>query len=225
MAATDYTFDWTYLFTGEALDAALGGLAFTAGLSVVSLLAGSVVGLLCALVRANNVPVLGQLAYAYTEFFRTTPGLVQLIWIFYALPILLGVELPVISAGVLALTLNSGAVLGEVFRAGITSVGPGQLEAAAVLRFTRLQTIRHVILPQAFRHVLPALATTLILLIKESSLLSVIAVPEITYRAQSIVNATFRPLEVYTLLAVMYFVVTYPLSMLSGRLERKLAMV
>jgi polar amino acid transport system permease protein len=134
---------------------------------------------------------------------------------------LVGISLTPIWSGVLALSLNAGAFLAETFRSGLESISSGQRDAASVLGLSRRQTFVRIILPQAFRRVLPATANVFIGLIKDSSLLSVIAVPELTYQIQSQVQTTFRPLELYTVLAVTYFLLTYPLSLMSTWLERR----
>jgi polar amino acid transport system permease protein len=162
-----------------------------------------------------------QIAYVYIDFFRTTPALVQLIWIFYVLPIILGLNLSPFTSGVIALSLNAGAFLAEVFRSGLQSISQGQHDAAYVLGLRRDQTWLRIIFPQAFRRVLPATGNVLIGLLKDSSLLSVVAVPELTYQMQTHVAVTFRPLELYTGLAIMYFVLTYPMSLAVSALERR----
>jgi polar amino acid transport system permease protein len=164
---------------------------------------------------------LTQIAYVYTDFFRTTPALVQLIWVFYVLPLLLHIALSPVTSGVIALSLNASAFFAEVFRGGIQSIPQGQWDAAAVLGYRKRSTIFRVILPQGLRRALPATANIFISLLKDSSLLSVIAVPELTYQAQTQAAQAFRPLELYTALAVAYFALTYPLSLASTWLERR----
>jgi ABC-type amino acid transport system permease subunit len=169
----------------------------------------------------SKKPPFSWLAYVYTDFFRTTPPLVQLIWIFYVMPIVLHVSLSPVTSGVVALSLNAGAFLSEIFRAGLQSIERGQRDASMVLGLSSIQTFRHVVFPQAIRRVLPAAGNVFISLIKDSSLLSVIAVPELTYQSQIFVTNTFRPLELYTALAVLYFCLTYPLSLATSALERR----
>lgn len=216
-----YQWDWNVVFTGGRLLLILRGVEITIAISLVSLVIGVVIGLLTALVRMSRVRVLSPLLYVYVDFFRTTPALVQLIWIFYVLPILLGVSLSAFVAGSIALSLNAGAFLSEVFRAGLVSISKGQQDAAHVLGLSRFATLRYVIVPQALRRVLPPMGNIFIGLIKDSSLLSVIAVAELTYQVQTSVSQTFRPLELYTALAIVYFLITYPLSLLTSALERR----
>lgn len=216
-----YSWDWGVVTDGATLHGVLIGAKYTLIVSALSLLFGSVIGLVAATIRLWRVPVLNQLTYVYVDFFRTTPALVQLIWIFYVLPILMGVSLSAVDSGVIALSLNAGAFLSEIFRGGLVSIEQGQHDAAFVLGLSRLRAMWHVIVPQALRRVLPAVANVFISLLKDSALLSVIAVSELTYQAQADVARTFRPLEFYTLLAVAYFVLTYPISLLTTALERR----
>ena len=216
-----YEFDWSVVFSRDMVTVVLIGLRYTILVSLLSLLFGNLVGLVTAILRVSRKPPFAQIAYIYTDFFRTTPALVQLIWIFYVLPIILGVEFSPITSGVIALSLNAGAFLAEVFRGGLESINTGQRDAASVLGLSKVQAFLYVLLPQAFRRVLPATGNVLIGLIKRLSLLTIIAVPELTYQFQTDVARTFRPLELYTALAFMYFVVTYPLSLASSELERR----
>jgi His/Glu/Gln/Arg/opine family amino acid ABC transporter permease subunit len=216
-----YQFDWSVVFSRDMITVVLIGLRYTLYVSVLSLIFGNLVGLLAALMRISRKPPFAQIAYVYIDFFRTTPALVQLIWIFYVLPIIVGVSFSPITSGVIALSLNAGAFLAEVFRGGIESIAKGQSDASSVLGLSRWQAFLHVLLPQALRRVLPATGNVLIGLIKDSSLLTVIAVPELTYQFQNDVARTFRPLELYTALAFMYFVITYPLSLAASGLERR----
>ncbi len=216
-----YAFDWSVVTSPATVTVLLAGLKYALIVSALSLLFGNVIGLLTAVARMSRRPPFVQIAYIYTDFFRTTPALVQLIWVFYAMPVVLGISLSPLWSGVVALSLNAGAFLAETFRSGLQSISVGQRDAATVLGLSRLQTFFRIILPQAFRRVLPATANVFIGLIKDSSLLSVIAVPELTYEIQSQVQVTFRPLELYSVLAVAYFVLTYPLSLLTTWLERR----
>jgi His/Glu/Gln/Arg/opine family amino acid ABC transporter permease subunit len=221
----NYHFDWSVVFSRDMVTVVLIGMRYTLIVSVLSLAFGNLAGLVAAVMRISHKPPFSQIAYIYIDFFRTTPALVQLIWIFYVLPIIVGVEFSPITSGVIALSLNAGAFLAEVFRSGIESIAKGQTDAASVLGLSRRQTFTHIVLPQAFRRVLPATGNVLIGLIKDSSLLSIIAVPELTYQFQTDVARTFRPLELYTALAVMYFAVTYPLSLAATALERRYRVV
>jgi polar amino acid transport system permease protein len=220
-AAPSYSWHWNVLFTHDAAHVLVVGLKFTLLVGALSLVFGSLVGLVVALLRLWRKPVISQLAYIYTDFFRTTPFLVQLIWIFYVLPILVNVSFSPVVSGVMALSLNAGAFMSEIFRSGFLSIPQGQHDAAFVLGLSPVRKFVHVLFPQAMRRVVPPIGNMFISLIKDSSLLTVIAVPELTYESQVLVTNTFRPLEIYTAVAVVYFVLTYPLSLLATALERK----
>jgi His/Glu/Gln/Arg/opine family amino acid ABC transporter permease subunit len=216
-----YHWHWSVLFSHDALVLLGTGLKYTLVVAILSLVFGNILGLAVALLRMSKKPPFSWLAYVYTDFFRTTPPLVQLIWIFYVMPIVLHVSLSPVTSGVVALSLNAGAFLSEIFRAGLQSIERGQRDASMVLGLSPIQTFRHIVFPQAIRRVLPAAGNIFISLIKDSSLLSVIAVPELTYQSQIFVTNTFRPLELYTALAVLYFCLTYPLSLATSALERR----
>lgn len=219
--STTYHWHWNVLFSHDAYLLLGTGLKYTLLVAALSLVFGNILGLTVALIRISKKPPFSQIAYIYTDFFRTTPPLVQLIWIFYVMPILFHISLSPVASGVLALSLNAGAFLSEIFRAGLQSIAQGQRDASFVLGLSPLQTFRHVVFPQALRRVLPPAGNVFISLIKDSSLLSVIAVSELTYQSQIFVTNTFRPLELYTALAVLYFMLTYPLSLLTSALERR----
>jgi polar amino acid transport system permease protein len=224
LAATSatYTWNWSTVLSLQSLEIIGQGLLYTLFVSVLALVFGNVIGLFVASVRMSSQKVLSGLAYIYIEFFRTTPALVQLIWIFYVVPILFNISLGPVAAGVVALSMNAGAFLAEIFRGGIQSVPSGQRDASFVLGLSRPTTFWSIIFPQAVRSMLPATGNVFVSLVKDSSLLSVIAVPELTYQAQQLATSTFRPLETYTLLAVTYFIVAFPLTRGIGRLEKRL---
>ena len=216
-----YHFDWSVVFSRDTMTVIGIGLRYTVIVSSLSLLFGTIIGLIAAIARGMRRSPLRFISYVYTDFFRTTPLLVQIIWIFYVMPILIGFNLSPLVAGIVAFSLNSGAFFAEIFRAGIESISPGQRHAASVLGLSRRHTYTRVILPQALRRVMAPTGNQFISLVKDSSLLSVIAVPELLYQFQTRASATFRPIELYTALAVMYFCITYPLSIAMSALERR----
>jgi ABC-type amino acid transport system permease subunit len=154
---------------------------------------------------------------------RNTPLLVQLIWVYYCLPIVFGLDLSAVAACVLALSLHGGAYIAEIVRAGIQSIDPGQTEAAKSVGLNYWQTMIHVILPQAIRRIIPPLANEGITLLKYSSLVSTIGVADLTYQAQVVATTTFRPLEIYTALALEYFVLCSALQYCTSRIEAAFA--
>lgn len=199
----------------------LEGLGLTLQITIVSILCAMVVGLAAALLRLSKIPVVAQTVRAYIDLFRCTPVLVQLVWIYYALPLILGIRMSAFASAVLTLSLNMGAFLGEIFRAGIQSIDVGQREAAFVLGMTYRQTLRRIILPQALVRMLPPIGSSMIILLKESSLASFIAVAELTYQGHVLQAATFRPIEILSVVAGVYFVLTFPLTVLVQYLERR----
>jgi polar amino acid transport system permease protein len=217
-----YNWHWGAVLNSQSLHLMGRGLMYTLLVSILALLFGNVIGLFVTSLRMSRKQPFSGLAYIYTEFFRTTPALVQLIWIFYVLPVLFNISMGPIEAGVIALSLNAGAFLAEIFRGGIQSVPVGQRDASFVLGLSRMTTFWSIVFPQAVRSMLPATANVFVSLVKDSSLLSVIAVAELTYQSQQLSVQTFRPLESYTMLALTYFMITYPLSVGIGRFEKRL---
>jgi polar amino acid transport system permease protein len=207
----------------EYLPDLLRGVWLTLGLSAISVSIGVVVGLVLALARLSGKRALNWPAYVYIEFFRTTPPLVQIVWLYYGLPILTGRDLGAFGAAAAALGLNIAAFFAEIFRAGIAGIDRTQWQAAHVLGIGLGDTLRFVILPQALRNVLPPTGTTVIYLIKGTALASAIGTPELLRVGQLIANETFRPVETLTIVAVAYFVLTYPIALLFYAIERRLA--
>jgi len=211
MQTASYTWDFSAFF--KYLPFLLQGLEVTLLVSLLATCVGMVVGLFVALVRLSGIPPLRWLAAFYVDFLRSTPLLIQLVWVFFALPMLLGYSLPPIVAAVGTLGAYSGAYLAEIFRAGIVSIASGQRHAGLALGMTRAQVMRRIVLPQAVVRMLPPIASTLITLIKDSSLVSVISVAELMWAAQSLASVTLRPVEILTGTGLLYVAVAYPLSL------------
>lgn len=190
----------------------------TAGSFVVSIL----LGMLAANCRTGRSVILRGIAYAYVEIFRAVPVLTQLFVIYFGLGAI-GIRLNPLSAAIIGLGLNGGAYLTEVFRAGIEAVGRGQVEAAHALGLSRLRGFLHIILPQAFRITLPSIVNFAIGLLKDSSLASAVAAPELSFNAHMLVDRTFLSTQIYLLVAIFYLGMSYPLAVLGRRLERHLA--
>jgi polar amino acid transport system permease protein len=199
----------------------LRGMEVTVLVSALSMVVGAIVGLVVALARLSPLAPLRWLAAFYVDFLRSTPLLIQLVWVFFALPILLGYSLPPIVAGVATLGAYSGAYLAELFRAGILSIAMGQRHAALALGMTRTQVLRRIVLPQALTRMLPPIASTLITLVKDSSLVSVISVAELMWAAQSLAAVSLRPVEVLTGTGLLYVALTYPLSLVAELTRRR----
>lgn len=217
MYSWDFAFLWSYRWLF------LKGLGVTVAFTVGIVLLGLVIGQLAALAKLSKWAPLRWLSHAYIELFRCTPVLVQLVWFYYALPVLSGIEISAVSAAMLALSLYGGSFYAEIIRGGIVSIDPGQTEAGAALGMTPFQTMRRIILPQAFKRMVPPLMNQSIIQFKNTSLVSVLAVPDLLYQGQVAAHDSYRPLEVYTAIAVAYFVILYPLTILVRKGEEALA--
>ena len=201
----------------------VNGAWLTLGMSAMSLGLGLVLGLVLALMRYSGIGWLNWPAYAYIEFFRTTPPLVQIVWLYYGLPMMFGRDLNEFWSATVALGLNIAAFFAEIFRSGIAGIDRTQWHASRVLGLGLTDTLRFVVLPQALRNVLPPTGTTVIYLVKGTALATAIGVPELLRVGQLISLETFRPVESLTLVAIAYFVLTYPIALAFQAIERRLA--
>jgi glutamine transport system permease protein len=198
------------------------GTLLTVGLSIASILIGTVLGLLIGLGKIMRNKLLALPFSVYITFFRGTPMLVQILLIHFAVvPLFLGQTNGVLAA-IVTLSLNSAAYIAEIFRAGIQSIDKGQMEAARSLGMTHVQSMKFVILPQAFKRMIPPLGNEFVVLIKESSLASLIAAPELMYWGRALQGQYFRVWEPYLTAAVIYLFLTLTLSFVLERLERRL---
>ena len=216
-----YEWDFHFLWQYQAL--ILKGVAVTIGFTAGTVALGLLVGTLIALGRMTRRRWVTVPLVVIVELFRCTPVLVQLIWIYYALPVLTGLELSPAAAAILTLSFYGGAFYAEIIRGGIVSIEPGQWDAGRAVGLRPWPLMRLVILPQALRRMVPPLVNQSILQLKNTSLVSILAVPDLLYQGQLITSATYRPLESYTMVAVVYFLILFPLTHLAGRLERRLA--
>jgi len=197
------------------------GVPLTVGLTVVAFIVGTVAALPIAVARIAKVPVVAQVALAWIEFFRTTPPLMHIVWAYYALPVIAGIKLDAFTVVAGALACSTSAQMAEIFRGGILAVPRGQWDASQVLGLTPWQRLWWVVLPQTLRLIMAPSCNTLVSLLKQSSLAAVIAMPEIMNRGWILASETFRPIEVLTLVALIYFVLTWPLVLLAAALERR----
>jgi polar amino acid transport system permease protein len=197
----------------------LSGTLVTIELTLTSLVLASVVGFIVALMRIAPRRPLTVAATIYLEIIRNTPDLVQIYYIFYVLPVI-GIVLRPFTAGVIALSLHYGAYLSEVFRAGILSIDKGQWEAATALGMSRTLALRRIILPQAVRRVLPAWGNYFVALFKATALVSAVSLQELLYRAKLIGAYNFRYNELFTMVAIIYLLISYPSARIVRRLER-----
>jgi lysine-arginine-ornithine-binding protein len=198
----------------------LRGVWLTAQLAFLSLLLGLPIGLLLALARVQSSKLLRAPAAVYVEVMRGTPLLVQILFIYFVLPYF-KIYLPAFTSGVIALTLNCAAYLAEIFRAGILSIDAGQMEAARSLGMSHAQAMRRIILPQTFRRVVPPLTNEGIALLKDSSLVSIIGLTELARSGQELASRYAAPLTIWPVVAILYLLLTFPLTRVAEYLERR----
>ncbi|MHB0739657.1 amino acid ABC transporter permease [Peptostreptococcus stomatis] len=207
----------------------LQGAGVTVLLSFLALLFGFIVGLVACVCKISKNIILRWIANIYIEVIRDTPLLVQVMIIAFGFPMLLGVKYPTMfgyddtfTGVVIALILNSGAYIAEILRSGISSVDKGQMEASRSLGLTYIQSMRYIIVPQAVKNILPALANEFISLVKESAIVAFVGVTDIMFVANSVKNSTYNGFGPYLFAALIYFVITFTLSKLVGLLEKKM---
>ena len=197
------------------------GFVLTLKISVASTFFGIIIGTVVGIARLSNEPVTKGLSLAYVEVIRNTPLLVQIYIIYFFVGSML--RLSAFAAGTAALAIFAGAYVGEIVRAGIQSIHKGQMEASRSLGMTYAQAMRYIILPQAFKRIIPPLAGQFISLIKDSSLVSVIALADLMFQGQQAVARTYHAFEIYFTVAFLYLVMTFTLSMATQYIERRLA--
>ena len=199
----------------------LKGLLVTIAYATGTVIGGLIIGVLCGMGLLANRWWLSAPIHAYVEMFRCTPVLVQIIWFYFALPIIIDVNLPGWLAAGIGLTLYMGCFATEIFRGGIISIDKGQWQAAPALGMTYAELMQHIILPQAVRRMVPPLVNQSVIQFKNTALLYVVAVPDMMYTGYLVVADTYRPLEVYSSVAIAYFVILYPLTQWGKRLEAR----
>jgi polar amino acid transport system permease protein len=217
------TFDWSVIWQYRAQFAE--GVVITVELTVLTMAISIPVGIAVMLMRVSPAAPLRWAGLAYVEAFRNTPLILLVYWMFYVLPTVLDIQTSAFVTGLLALSLIVSAYNAETFRAGVNSIRRGQSDAALALGMSRTQMYRIVILPQALRRILPIFASTWVSLFKDTSLVSVIAVAELSYTALQIRSQTYRILEVLTALAAIYWCLGYPQAKLVDWLHRKFGTV
>ncbi len=212
-------FDWAIIQMAAPL--LLQGTMMTLKIGAVAAVLGLAGGIVLGLLSLGGWPLVRFLVRAYVDFIRGTPLLIQIFIVFFGLPVM-GLRLGEFWAGVIALSLNCAGYVAEVVRGTVGSVEKGQTEAAMSIGMTRGKILMYILLPQSFRPMVPALTNDLITLLKNTSLLSVISVYELTRSGQAIIASHFVPLEIFTLLAIYYYVIISSLSYASRVLERRL---
>jgi len=201
----------------------ISGLGWTVLLAVCAILVSVTTGLLVSLLSFAKNRGLRAIGRMYVEAFRSIPMLVMVLWVYYGLPVVLGIELGVFAAGVVALALCDSAFEAEIFRAGIQSIDRGQHEASESIGLTWFDKMRYVILPQAIRRILPPLGNQFVYMLKTSSLVSIIGLTELTRKANELVVTEYRPLEIYTFLILEYLVLIVIVSFLFRKLEQRMS--
>ena len=218
---SSYRFRWDVI--PNNLDFLMSGLQLTLLISAVTLVLAMLGGLLIAMLDMSRWRAVRIIGITFGEIIRNTPILVQLLWVYYVLPIVFDIGIGSFAALVIGLSVYQSAFISEVYRSGIQAVPQGHREAAQVLGLTQVQTLRRIVLPQAIRMTLPPLASNFVQLIKFSSLGAVISVSEITRRGMELSSSAFRPLEIFTFIAVVYFFICWPLAMAICFWERRVA--
>ncbi len=212
----------------QNLPVILGGLGLTIQYSIVAIILMVIIGLVAALMRLSTIAPFRWIASAYVELFRSTPLLVQLFFIVLGLPAILPVNqwfgqlmYPILAAA-FTLSLNEGAYVTEIIRAGILGVDRGQKEAAMSIGMTGLQTMRYIVLPQAFKRMIPPLVNQAAQTIKDTSLLAPVGVAELVYKGEIVIAATFASFAIWSVVGLLYFIVIFSVSKCAAYLERRL---
>lgn len=205
----------------ESLPLLLKGAAVTVEITALSVGLGLIIGIIVGIARLSNNKFIRAIAAVYVDFIRGTPLLVQIFLVYFALPQLIGMRIDPFIAAVAACSINSGAYVAEIFRGGIQSIDPGQGEAARALGLNWFQSMRFVIMPQAFKRILPPLGNEFITMLKDSSLVSVIGFEELTRTGQLIISRTYAAFEIWIAVAIIYLVMTIAISRLVAYLEKR----
>ena len=213
------SFNWDLVMNSFPL--LLTGAVVTVQITALSVALGVIIGLFVGVARICHVAPLRILAAIYVDFLRGTPLLVQIFLIYFALPVITGQRVDPFFAAIASCGINSGAYVAEIFRAGIQSIDAGQMEAGRSLGMTWMQTMRYIIVPQAFKRVIPPLGNEFIALLKDSSLVSVIGFEELTRRGQLIIARTYGSLEIWISVAIIYLAMTLTISRFVAYLERR----
>lgn len=204
-----------------ALPLLLKGLQVTLYIFVIAIILGFLIGLLVALLRLAPIKILNWIAKVYVDAIRGTPFIVQLFFIYFGVNSLNLISLDSTTAGIITVAINAGAYFAEIIRAGIQSIDKGQTEAARSIGFTGAQTMRYIVLPQAFRRMLPTITNQSIISLKDTSLLSVIGIADLTQQGQIQASATFEAFKIWLAVGVIYFIIIYLLTLIANFIERR----
>ena len=222
-AAAPMNYQWDFSFLVRYTHLFWVGIGYTLAYTIGTVILGLLIGLILGLARLSKSRLLNITLVGFIEIFRCTPLLVQIVWFYYALPVILGIQIPAALAATLVLSFYTGAFYAEIFRGGILSIEAGQWDAARALGLRWSTAMRHVILPQAVRRMIPPFMNQSIIQLKNTSLVSTIAVPDLLYQGTLITADTYRPLETYTAVAIIYFVLLFPATRLVQAYEHRLA--
>jgi His/Glu/Gln/Arg/opine family amino acid ABC transporter permease subunit len=215
-----YHFDWSVI--SAYFPALMMGLAVTLKVSAISEVVGIAIGLVVALCRLSTFMPLRYLAVAYIDFLRGIPVLVMLLWVYYGFSILFGLNFSEMEAAVIGLGFSYAAYIAEIFRSGIQAIPVGQREAGRTLGLARWQVMVYVVLPQAVRIIIPPMGNTVISMLKDSSLVAIIAVSDLMRQTMVAASETFRPFELYAAAAIIYYILTFITARLVTVVERRL---
>lgn len=205
----------------SSLPLLIAGAAITVQITATAVFLGLLIGCVVGIARLCSIKPLRGLANVYVDFIRGTPLLVQIFLVYFALPQIIGHRVDPFFAAISACSINSGAYIAEIFRGGIQSIDKGQMEAGRSLGLTWWQTMRYIILPQAFKRIIPPLGNEFIAMMKDSSLVSVIGFEELTRRGQLIIARTYASIEIWACVAIIYLIMTFAVSRLVAVLEKR----
>ncbi|MBG21519.1 MAG: amino acid ABC transporter permease [Rhizobiales bacterium] len=215
-----FTWDWNVVF--NSFPKLMSGLGLTLQLTAISAVIGLVAGFLVCLMAMSKIAPLRWLAIAFIEIFRCTPALVQIVWIFYCVPIFFGIFWDPFTMAVLALGLNITAFNAEAYRAAIQTIPSSHYDASTALGLSAAKRTIYVVLPQAVMIAIPVLLTNTIGLLQQTSLVAIVAIADLMYQGKSLATQTYRPIEIYTLVALIYFALSLPMSQVVSYIEARL---
>lgn len=207
----------------DSLPSLLSGLLVTVEIAVISLILAVIIGIILGIFSISKVKILKSIATVYIYIIRGTPLMIQALFLFFGVGQALSIKFDPMVAAIITLTINASAYMAEIFRAGIQAVDNGQMEAARCLGLSYTKAMKKVILPQAIKIMIPSIINQFIVTIKDTSILSVISIRELTLSGQIIIARNFKPLQMYAIMAVMYFILITLLTIASGYIERRLS--
>ncbi|WP_281890369.1 ectoine/hydroxyectoine ABC transporter permease subunit EhuD [Paenibacillus sp. YYML68] len=214
---------WSWSYVWEIMPQLLEALQMTVAATLAGFAAACVIGLVLALLGRSSWRPIAWTTRAVVEFIRNTPLLIQVFFLYYTLPVLTGLTFSAFAIGVFGLGLHYGTYLSEVYRSGIEAVPKGQWEASSALNFSKIQTWTRVILPQAVPPIIPVMGNYLITMFKETPILSAITLVEMLLTAKNIVSESYRVFEPYTIVGVLFLLISYPASLLVRSLEKRMS--